>query len=66
MGPEVMSVADDQQIRPLPFAAGMLFGGLTGFLIWMTTDMFALFPAFLGIGVALGILFSQASSRRRR
>jgi hypothetical protein len=38
------------EVRPLPLAIGMLLGGLTGFLIWITTDTFALFPAFLGIG----------------
>jgi hypothetical protein len=43
----------------------MLLGGLTGFAIWIATDTFALFPAFLGIGVVLGIVFSQASGRRR-
>ncbi|WP_062311837.1 hypothetical protein [Demequina rhizosphaerae] len=54
---------DDQQppIRPLPFAAGMLLGSLMGFLIWMATDTFALFPAFIGIGFVLGLVFSRMS-----
>lgn len=57
---------DDRQLLPVPFAAGMLLGAATGFAIWIATDTFALFPAFLGIGVVLGIVFSQASSRHRR
>jgi hypothetical protein len=54
------------QVRPLPFAMGMMIGGLTGFLIWIATDTFALFPAFLGIGVVLGLVLSQAAERRSR
>jgi hypothetical protein len=53
----------DLQVRAGPFAAGMLLGGITGFLIWITTDTFALFPAFLGIGVVLGLVFSRASAK---
>ena len=56
----------EQQLRPLPLAAGMLLGGLTGFAIWIATDTFALFPAFLGIGVVLGLVFSQAQPGRRQ
>jgi len=48
------------QVRPVPMAAGMLLGAVTGFLIWITTDTFALFPAFLGIGLVLGLVFSRA------
>lgn len=55
----------EPQMRPLPMAAGMLIGAVTGFAIWITTDTFALFPAFLGVGVVLGIVLSQASDRRR-
>jgi len=51
------------EVRPLPLAIGMLLGGLTGFLIWITTDTFALFPAFLGIGFVLGLVFSNAGGR---
>ncbi len=54
------------QLRPVPLAAGMLLGGLTGFAIWMATDTFALFPAFLGIGLVLGLVFSQARPDRRQ
>ena len=50
----------EYQLRPIPLAAGMLLGGITGFAIWIATDAFALFPAFLGIGVVLGLVFSQA------
>ena len=52
-----------QQIRPVPLAIGMLLGALTGFLIWVTTDTFALFPAFVGIGLVLGLVFSQVTRR---
>ncbi|MDN4473189.1 hypothetical protein [Demequina zhanjiangensis] len=62
-----MGNGDQQQpIRPLPFAAGMLLAAVTGFLIWIATDTFALFPAFVGIGVVLGLVFSRASDRRGR
>jgi hypothetical protein len=50
----------NMQLRPVPLAAGMLIGGLTGFAIWIATDTFALFPAFLGVGVVLGLVFSRA------
>ena len=56
---------NDDRIRPLPFAAGMVIGGVTGFLIWMATDTFVLFPAFIAIGFVLGLVFSQAADRRR-
>ena len=62
-------MADDRrgpEISPGPMAAGMLLGGVTGFLIWITTDTFALFPAFLGIGFVLGLVFSEAGTRRHR
>lgn len=45
-------------------AAGMILGSLTGFAIWITTDTFALFPAFVCIGFVLGLVFSDASNRR--
>ncbi len=54
------------RLRPVPLAAGMLLGALTGFAIWMTTDTFALFPAFLGIGLVLGLVFSRASPDSRQ
>jgi hypothetical protein len=61
-----MADRNGDRLQPLPFAVGMLIGGVTGFLIWMATDTFALFPAFLGIGVGLGIVLSEAAGRRRR
>jgi len=53
------------EVRPVPMAAGMLLGSLTGFAIWITTDTFALFPAFVCIGFVLGLVFSDASDRRQ-
>lgn len=52
------------ELTPRAFASGMLLAGLTGFLIWMATDTFVFFPAFLGMGVVLGMVFSQAAARR--
>ena len=61
-----MSDGDHKQdLRPVPLAAGMLLGGIVGFAIWMATDTFALFPAFLGIGVVLGLVFSRAQHGKR-
>jgi hypothetical protein len=54
-----------QELRPVPLAAGMLLGGIVGFAIWIATDTFVLFPAFLGIGVVLGLVFSQAQQGKR-
>lgn len=53
-------------LRPIPFAAGMLIGGLTGFAIWIATDTFVMFPAFLGVGVVLGLVLSRARQDRGR
>lgn len=52
------------QLTPLAFAAGMLIAGGTGFLLWLATDTFVFFPAFLGMGVVLGLVFSQVAARR--
>lgn len=52
------------EVRPLPMAAGMILGAVTGFAIWIATDTFALFPAFLGVGLVLGLVFSEAAGRR--
>lgn len=59
-----MSDGSGPQLKPVPFAAGMLIGAVVGFAIWMATDTFALFPAFLGVGLVLGIVLSEASDRR--
>lgn len=42
----------------------MILGALTGFAIWIATDTFAVFPAFLGAGLVLGLVFSEATGRR--
>lgn len=57
---------DPPQLRPVPFAVGMLLGAAIGFALWIATDTFALFPAFLGVGVVLGIVLSGTSGRRDR
>lgn len=48
---------DDGEIRPMPLAAGMLLGAVVGFALWIATDTFAFFPSFLGVGLALGLMF---------
>lgn len=53
-------------MRPVPMSVGLVVGALTGFLIWITTETFALFPAFLGIGLVLGLALSDLDGRRRR
>ena len=53
------------QMRPGSMLAGMAIGVLTGFALWLATDTFALFPAFIGVGFVLGLVFSSASRRRR-
>jgi hypothetical protein len=54
------------ELRPIPMAAGTLLGSLTGFAIWIATDTFAVFPAFLGIGLVLGLVFSQTQPDKRQ
>lgn len=45
-------------------AAGMAIGAITGFALWIATGTFALFPAFLGMGLVLAMVFQEASDRR--
>lgn len=62
-----MSPANQEPpVRPLPLAVGMLLGAVIGFLLWIGTDTFALFPAFLGVGVGLGLALSRWSDGRPR
>lgn len=39
---------------------GMLIGAGTGFVLWMVTSTFVFFPAFLGVGVAIGVAIQTA------
>ncbi len=48
----------------LVMTLGGVLGGLTGFALWMTTDVFVFLPVFLAIGLVTGI--SIAESRRKR
>ncbi|MDH3249466.1 MAG: hypothetical protein OEQ47_10915 [Acidimicrobiia bacterium] len=48
----------------LVMTLGGATGGLTGFALWMTTDIFVFLPVFLAIGLVTGI--SIAESRRAR
>jgi|GEM_PF-6326494 len=54
-----MSENQGPEIRPVPFAAGMLLGAVVGFFIWIATDTFVLFPAFISLGFVLGLVFSR-------
>jgi len=45
-------------------AIGMIAGALIGFVLWIATDTFALFPAFLGVGLVLGIALQSTMERR--
>ena len=51
-------------LSPVAFAAGMILGALVGFALWMATDTFVFFPAFLGVGLVFGLIFDAARSRR--
>lgn len=46
------------ELSPGAFAIGMILGAVIGFALWIGTDNFALFPAFLGVGVVFGLIFS--------
>ncbi len=48
----------------LVMTLGGAVGGLTGFALWMTTEVFVFLPVFLAIGLVTGI--SIAESRRER
>lgn len=48
----------------LVMTLGGVLGGLAGFALWMTTDVFVFLPVFLAIGLVTGI--SIVESRRKR
>jgi hypothetical protein len=58
------STGNGSDISPGAFAAGMILGALVGFALWMATDTFVFFPAFLGMGVVFGLIFDAARRRR--
>jgi len=45
------------------FAVGMVTGVVIGFVLWIATDTFALFPAFIGVGLVLGTVLQSAADR---
>jgi F0F1-type ATP synthase assembly protein I len=60
-------VTEPSQPSPLSavsMAAGMITGALIGFVLWIATDTFALFPAFLGVGLVLALVQQAAVDRR--
>lgn len=52
------------ELSPMGFASGMLLGAVIGFALWMATETFVFFPAFLGVGVVFGVLFSTRRKPR--
>lgn len=51
---------EDRGIRPMPMAVGMLLGAVVGFALWIATDTFVFLPAFLGVGLAIGLVLGSA------
>ncbi|MGB5169512.1 MAG: hypothetical protein WBN35_08020 [Acidimicrobiia bacterium] len=58
-------VNQERESAPSAFAMaiGMVGGALIGFVLWIATDTFALFPAFLGVGLVLGMVLQSAIER---
>ena len=53
----------DSPTSVMAFAVGMVTGALIGFVLWIATDTFALFPAFIGVGLVLGMVLQSAADR---
>lgn len=62
----VNDIPKGSDLSPVAFAAGMILGALVGFAIWMATDTFVFFPAFLGVGVVFGLIFDTARKRKEQ
>jgi hypothetical protein len=58
------SAGNGSELSAGAFAAGMILGALVGFALWMATDTFVFFPAFLGMGVVFGLIFDAARRRK--
>ena len=54
----------DSPLSVVAMAIGMIAGALIGFVLWIATDTFALFPAFLGVGLVLGMVLQSTMERR--
>lgn len=59
------STGNGRELSAGAFAAGMILGALVGLALWMATDTFVFFPAFLGMGVVFGLIFDAAGKRRQ-
>lgn len=53
----------EEDRKALWIAVVMVGLGLTGFAIWMTTGVFALFPSFLAMGVVIGLVLAGLADR---
>ncbi len=53
----------DSPMSVMAFAVGMVTGAVIGFVLWIATDTFALFPAFIGMGLVLGMVLQSAVDR---
>jgi uncharacterized membrane protein len=61
----VMKMPDqDSPTSVLAFAIGMITGMAIGFVLWIAMDNFALLPAFVGVGLILGMVLQSAVDRR--
>lgn len=54
---------DPTELSSGALAVGMLIAGATGFALWMVTETFVFFPAFLGMGVVIGLIVQSARNR---
>jgi len=60
----VVNQDQNSSLSVIASAIGMIMGALIGFVLWIATDTFALFPAFLGVGLVLGMVLQSAVERR--
>ena len=61
--PEAVAAGQDQgaPVSAVAMAIGTIAGALIGFVLWIATDTFALLPAFLGVGLVLGMALQSAA-----
>jgi F0F1-type ATP synthase assembly protein I len=59
----VVNQEPDSAPSAFAMAIGMIAGALIGFVLWIATDTFALFPAFLGVGLVIGMVLQPTIER---
>jgi hypothetical protein len=55
--------SDEESQKALWIAVVVVGLGLTGFAIWITTGVFALFPAFLAMGAVIALALAGAEDQ---